>query len=123
MPLAEAALPTWVQAWLAWLAAIAVGSVAFVRGHAGARWTAGGFAASVLLLLGVAVTMGAGAVTIGLVAMSHAMFWTPPLLYLAFAGDEIETRSAYGLWSTLATASLGFSLFFDWRDTALYLWG
>jgi len=123
VPLAEADLPTWVRVWMGWLLAIGISSLFFVAEQAGARWLAAGFVASHVLLAAIASLQGSQDVTVGLVAMSHAMFWTPALYFLAFANKDVESASAYGIWSLLATATLGFSLFFDWRDTALYLWG
>lgn len=120
---ADADLPGWVRIWMGWLLAIGLSSLVFATRQAGARWLAAGFVASHALLAGIAAIQGPDEVTVGLVAMSHAMFWTPALLYLAFGANDVDVTSVYGVWSLLATATLGFSLFFDWRDTALYLWG
>ena len=114
-------LPLYLKVWL--LGALLpahLASVFFLRNHIAARWVLGGFFLSHLWLTVVEVT-GALVVHGGLVSLGHIICWSPAIYALYRYRPEIELPSAYGIWACVMLFIYGVSMFFDFRDAAIWL--
>ena len=118
---ARLGLPLWLKAWLGLLAMTFLASLAFVRHHVPARWAAGGFLVSHLLV--VAIELGELAtVRTGLVSLTHVVGWTPAFVVLLRSLPESSARTAYGTWCRAMLGIIGVALVFDLRDAGAYLY-
>ena len=93
----------------------------FVRQHAAARWIVAAVIISHLASAAVILTLGPAALTIGVVAINHVVFWTPAAIYLAAKGAATNPVPVYAAWRYLMLGVIAFSLFFDYRDAAIFL--
>ena len=57
----------------------------------------------------------------GLIALLHVVFWSPALYLLLTRRPFMKERSAYAVWSALATLVILFSFVFDVPGAAIYL--
>ena len=57
---------------------------------------------------------------LGLVSLNH-LVWIPALVFMLRRYPLLDKRTPFGLWYHLVLFQLCFSLFFDIRDSALYL--
>lgn len=118
---ARTSLPVWLMAWLGLLVVTFLGSLAFVRHHAAARWVLGGFVLSHAI---VAIVEGAGLATMrtGLVSVTHVLGWTLSAVALIGALPGTDPRTPYGIWCRVLLAIIAIAFVFDVRDAALYLY-
>lgn len=112
--------PTWIKAWLAFMALTMFSGVFFVWKHVEARWVVAGITAALLISKFVIPALSIVSLS-GLVGLVHVIFWSPALYVLLKNRPFSKGISAYAIWSGVVTAVLLFSLFFDIRDAAIYL--
>ena len=122
-PLAESMtlFPAVVRGWIAWLVVVGVSSVFFAWRHAGARWVLGAYVCNHAVAIGSGQIFGAEALTNGLVSVTHVVFWTPAVFMLIRGLGSLDRASVYGVWHIVAMLTMAISLFFDYRDTFIFL--
>ncbi len=118
---ARAASPLWVQWWIIFMLCTFFAGLLFVRTHLAARWIVASVVVSHLASAAVLLVFGPTALTVGVIAINHVVFWTPAALYLAFRGAPTMSAPVYGGWRYLMLAVITFSLVFDYRDAAIFL--
>ncbi len=118
---ARAASPLWVQRWIVFMLCTFAAGLLFVRDHSAARWIVASVVVSHMASALVLLVLGPPALTIGVIALNHAVFWTPAAAYLAIKGSPESPAPIYGAWRYLMLAVIAFSLFFDFRDAAIFL--
>jgi hypothetical protein len=116
---ARAAIPTPLKIWLAFLALTFAASLFFVRRHPAARWAAGGFVLSHLV---VAAIEFATDVRVGAVSLAHVICWTPALVMLARELPVTSTETRYGLWCRVLLGVIALAFVFDLRDAGMFLY-
>ena len=113
-----AGLPQWVRLWVLWMNVVfTVGFVAAIV-KVEARWLA--LAMVLTVLGGPLLTMYQGAPT-DLWGLVHVILWTPVAVYFVRRWPHVEKKSVYGVWFTLALATLIVSLVFDVNDVRKFL--
>ncbi len=93
----------------------------FVRNHLAARWIVASVVMSHMASALVLLVLGPTALTIGVVAINHVVFWTPDAIYLAVKRASNFPAPLYGIWRYLMLAVIAFSLVFDVRDAVVFL--
>jgi len=118
---ARLGLPAPLKVWLGLLVLSFLASLFFVRRHRAARWVAGGFMFSHLLVVLIEV---ADLVTLrtGLVSVTHVLGWTPALVAVVRDLPRAPVRSRYGAWCRVIVFFIGASLIFDVRDAVMYFY-
>lgn len=114
------ALPKWVLMWMSIQRFIMLGCLWFVIWHREARV----YLLAVVLSHVISYTEIAYApverLGLGLVSLNH-LVWIPALVLMLANRSLVVLRTPYGLWYHAALFQLIFSLIFDLRDSALYL--
>jgi len=118
---ARADLPQWVQYWLYFMFMMAGLGLIFVWKHVGARWGVGAFVVSHLFSAAELLTFGADNFLVGMIAINHAVVWTPALVMMALHLKKVNLRSPYGVWLVGMCGTFAFSLVFDYCDAFIYL--
>ncbi len=118
---ARLATPTWLKAWLGFLAFSFVASLAFVKHHGAARWALGGFAASHTLVVLLGVTDGV-VLRRGLVSLLHVLCWAPALPPLVISALRDDDFPRFRVWCGVLAAVIATAFVFDLRDGASYLY-
>jgi hypothetical protein len=121
----RAALPPWVQWWIIFMVASFAVGLLFVRRHASARWVVGAFVLAHIMAGMEILIFGPAALTVGLIALNHALVWTPAGAYMAktMTKPRHADFTPYAAWRFLILGVIAFSLVFDYRDAAIYLFG
>ncbi len=105
-----------MKAWIAWMFAINLCSIFFLR-RVAARWVLAATVCNVVstrLLFGL---YGAG----HHLSLPHVLSWTPLLIYLFLQRQSLLTRSPFGVWCTLLFLTDGVSLVLDYAAVAKLL--
>lgn len=118
---ARASLPLWVQRWILFMLAAFAAGLIFVKDHVAARWMVAAVIVSHLASAFFLFVLGPETLKVGVIAINHVVFWTPAAVYLALKGAPKKKAPLYSIWRYLALAVVAFSLFFDFRDAALFL--
>lgn len=118
---ARAASPIWVQRWIIFMLCTFFAGLFFVRTQIAARWIVASVVVSHLASALVLLLLGPAALTVGVIAINHIVFWTPAALNLAVRGAPTSDAPLYGAWRYLMLVVIAFSLFFDFRDAAIFL--
>lgn len=118
---ARAASPLWVQRWIIFMLCTFFAGLFFVRTHLAARWIVASVVVSHLASAFVLLVFGPEALTVGVIAINHIVFWTPAAIYLALKGAPEQYAPVYSAWRYLMLAVISFSLVFDFRDAAIFL--
>ena len=116
-----ALLPGWVWGWMVFMAVAFLTGLLFVRRHADARWVVAAYVGSHVFAYGMRAILGPDWLTLGQAALNHVLFWTPAAVYLALRIRSVKLKTAFGAWSLMILGTMAFSLFFDFRDAAIYL--
>jgi hypothetical protein len=82
-----------MKAWLAWMFAINLSSVFFLR-HIPARWVLAATAANVISTQLLLTLYGTG----HHLSLPHVVFWTPLLIYLFSRRNALMGWSPFGVW-------------------------
>ena len=115
-----AALPQWVQLWMYWmLAVLFLGSFIASFFRVEARWLFLSFVLTIIATMALGMSMGWNK----LWGATHLVLWTPVVIYFLKRWPRIEKRSVYGIWFTLALATMCVSLVFDAKDVIEYVMG
>lgn len=117
---ARANLPTWMMAWLGFLALTFLSSVIFAWNHVPARWVLAGFVGSHVATIAIENTEGM-VLRAGLVSLLHVVFWTPGLVSLLSNQSDIRFNSAYGIWASILLFVYAVAFTFDIRDGIVWL--
>lgn len=117
--------PPALRAWLLFMVASFALGLLFVWRHAIARWVVGGFIVSFFGSGVVARALDLDVLS-GYVALAHVICWSPGLFLLLkqrpfLTKQGVTEQGTYRLWTGLITVVILISLFFDIRDTAIYL--
>lgn len=118
---ARAASPLWVQRWIIFMLCTFFAGLLFVRNQVAARWIVASVVVSHLASAFVLVVFGPAALTVGIIAINHIVFWTPAAINLALRGAPTSDAPVYGAWRYLMLGVIAFSLVFDFRDAAIFL--
>jgi hypothetical protein len=110
--------PLWVQVWVAWMALVNLASACFLR-RTEARIVLGAFAGSFVFMNALFALNGFNR----LLGLSHAIFWTPLLVYLLRRRSHIESQTPFGRWVRVLIATNALSLVIDYTDVLRYLLG
>jgi hypothetical protein len=118
-----------VSWWINWLIVVGVSSLVFAWNHVGARWVLGAYVANHAVAIATGQILGADMLTNGLVSVTHVVFWTPAVVMLLLSLRRMGLRtvgsasvaSVYGAWHIVALATMVISLFFDYRDSFVFL--
>jgi len=110
-----------VSWWINWLIVVGVSSLVFAWNHVGARWVLGAYVANHAVAIGTGQILGADMLTNGLVSVTHVVFWTPAVVMLILGLRRASVASVYGAWHIVALATMVISLFFDYRDSFVFL--
>lgn len=112
------AQPGWLVAWVLWMMAVNLASVAWVATRVEARWVLLGFA----LAAGIMQVLFWAAGYVRLLGLAHVLAWTPLVVYLARRWPRLEP-GAYRAWVGLVLATDVASLLIDYTDVLRYLLG
>ena len=115
-----AALADWAKVWMEFQDMIMAASLFFVLWHREAQIYALAPILSHAFIFTMVGLVPTAALTLELAALSHWL-WIPALVVLTRAWPELDKRSAYGAWCTIAIAQLVFSLCFDIPDGIQFL--
>ncbi len=121
MDAAFAAIPGWVKQWMTFQHYVFAGCLLFIVWHAEARVYLSGLVLSHAISYGEIVLAPADRLGLGLVSLNH-LVWIPALVFMARRYRVLDKRTPFGLWYHMAVFQLCFSLVFDIRDSAAYLW-
>ena len=115
-----AALPYWVQLWMYWMMGVLfLGSFVASFFRVEARWLFLSFVLTIIATMTLGMTVGWNK----LWGATHLILWTPVAIYFFKRWPRIEKRSLYGVWFTLALATMCISLVFDAKDVVEYVMG
>ena len=114
-------LPLWVQCWIYFMFLMAGLGLFFVRKHPEARWALGAFVVSHLLSGLETLIFGADHFKVGMIAINHAVVWTPAAWIVGRSLRKANLRSPFGVWLVGICGMFVFSLIFDFRDAGIYL--
>jgi hypothetical protein len=115
-----AMLPPWVVVWMHFQDIIMAASLFFVLWRKEAQIYAAGIIANHVFLFAVMPFVPPEKITLGIAALSH-WFWIVPLVVLIKKWPQLDIRTGYGTWATVAIAQLIFSLSFDIPDGVQFL--
>jgi hypothetical protein len=113
--------PLAVQWWINWLIVIGLSSILFVWKYVGARWVLGAYVVNHSVALGTGWIFGQDMLTNGLVSVTHVVFWTPAVYVLAVGLKKMSALTIYNTWHAVALLTMIISLFFDYRDSFVFL--
>ena len=107
--------PLWLQGWLGWLVLVNAGALAFwkVREARIIFWV---FAANAVFMSALCELNGYNK----LLGVSHIIFWTPMLIWLARKFAGFDRGSGFGKWVVVLMATDAISLVIDYADVARY---
>lgn len=114
------ALADWAKVWMEFQDMIMAASLFFVLWHREAQIYALAPVISHAFIFSMVGLVPTWALTLELAALSHWL-WIPALVVLIKAWPDLNKRSAYGAWCTVAIAQLVFSLCFDIPDGIQFL--
>ena len=114
-------MPQWAQYWIYFMFIMAGLGLIFVWKHVGARWGVGAFIVSHIFSAAEVITLGEDNFLVGMIAINHAVVWTPALIVMLLQLKKVNLRSPYGVWLIGICATFAFSLIFDYRDAFIYL--
>jgi len=115
-----AALPPWVVVWMHFQDIIMAASLFYVLWRKEAQIYAAGIIANHVFLFAVMPFVPPEKITLGIAALSH-WFWIIPLVVLIRKWPQLDIRTGYGTWATVAIGQLVFSLIFDIPDGVEFL--
>lgn len=121
MSAAFGVLPEWVQRWMSFQHFVFAGSLLFIWWHVEARVYLLGLAVSHAISFGEIMFAPVDRLGLGLVSLNH-MAWVPALIFMLLRYRLLEKRTPFGLWYHIVLFQLCFSLLFDIRDSAFYIW-
>ncbi len=111
--------PIWLQAWILFMVVVNSMSLLFVR-QLEARWILIAWVANVLLMNWLFARFG----YVRLLGASHALFWSPLLLYLYLRRAKIaEAGRIFRAWVAVLVVTDATSLVIDYVDIARYFLG
>ncbi len=112
--------PTWVMAWIMFMAATFVVGLIFAWKHTVARWVVGGFIVGMIAaeLIGRAFAIPPLS---GYIALIHVIFWSPALYQLLKKRPFLGPTTPFSIWSGVMTFVILFSFVFDIRDAFIFL--
>jgi hypothetical protein len=113
-------LPPHVVLWMTFQDYIIFASLLFVLWRKEAQIYALGPIASHIFLFALLPFVPVDKVSVGFAALSHWL-WAVPLYLLIRAWPQVDKKTGFGVWMTLAIAQLSISLVFDLRDGAKFL--
>ena len=105
-----------MKLWLAWMFAVNLCSVFYLR-QVAARWVLAATVANVVSMQLLLRFYGTG----HHLSLPHVLFWTPLLIYLFLQRKSLLARSAFGLWCVLLFLTDGVSLVLDYASLAKLL--
>jgi len=105
-----------MKAWLAWMFAINLGSVFFLR-QVAARWVLAATVANVLAMQILLRLYGTG----HHLSLPHVVFWTPLLVYLVSRRKSLLAWSPFGVWCAALFLTDSVSLLLDYASVAKLL--
>lgn len=114
------ALADWAKVWMEFQDMIMAASLLFVLWHREAQIYALAPVLSHAFAFAMLCLVPTAAISLDLAALSHWL-WIPALVVLVRAWPELDKRSGYGAWCTIAIAQLVFSLCFDIPDGIQFL--
>lgn len=109
----------YLRVWVGWLVIFNISAIFFVWRHIEARWVL----AAMLLNFPLMNLFFAHFGWVRLLGMSHAIVWTPLLVYLWLRRDKIEPKTPFGIYITVLFLTDFISLFIDYIDVIRYLTG
>ena len=115
-----AALPPWVVVWMHFQDIIMAASLFFVLWRKEAQIYAAAIIANHVFLFAVMPFVPPEKITLGIAALSH-WFWIVPLVVLVRKWPQLDIRTGYGTWASVAIGQLVFSLIFDIPDGVQFL--
>ena len=121
MDAAFSAIPEWVKQWMTFQHYVFAGSLLFLLWHAEARVYLAGLVLSHAISYAEIALAPVDRLGLGLVSLNH-LVWIPALVFMLRRYRCLEKRTPFGLWYHLVLFQLCFSLVFDIRDRAIYLW-
>lgn len=121
MDAAFSAIPAWVKQWMTFQHYVFAGSLLFLLWHAEARVYLAGLVLSHAISYAEIALAPVDRLGLGLVSLNH-LVWIPALVFMLRRYRCLEKRTPFGLWYHLVLFQLCFSLVFDIRDSAAYLW-
>lgn len=113
-------LPPHVVLWMTFQDYIVAASLFFVLWRKEAQIYALGLIGSHIFMFAVLPLVPVENVSVGLPALSHWV-WAVPLYVLIRAWPQIDKKTGFGVWATVAIAQLTISLIFDVRDGTSFL--
>ena len=114
-------MPTYIDYWMKWMGVIAVTALIWSIKKVEARYVVGAFIVSIALTRIYGAIFGTEHVLYVTLSIGHVLVWTPALYMIWRRRGQVVKKSIYGAWLGLAVATMLISLFFDWRDTLVYL--
>ena len=115
-----AALPPWVVVWMHFQDIIMAASLFFVLWRKEAQIYAAAIIANHVFLFALMPFIPPEKITLGIAALSH-YFWIIPLVVMVRKWPQLDKRTGYGTWMTVAIAQVVFSLIFDIPDGIAFL--
>lgn len=112
------AQPLWLVAWVLWLMLVNTASLLFLK-HVPARWVLLAWIANGLTMTALHVEFGHSRI----LGLSHAIWWTPLLIYLWRSPGRRALQGAVRHWSSALMLSIVISLVVDYVDVVRYLAG
>ncbi len=110
--------PLWLQGWIGWLLMVNMGGLAFwkVREARIIFWI---FTANAIFLAILCEINGYNK----LLGISHIIFWTPMLIWLARKLSGFNRASGFGKWIVVLIVTDTLSLIVDFADVIRYILG
>ena len=111
--------PMWLQSWIMWMVIVNMGAILFAIWKVEARWIVGAMIANALFMGWLFDQVG----YVRLLGLSHVIFWTPLLIYLARRLKQHDAKSLFGAYLWVVVLTDGASLIIDYIDVARYVMG
>ncbi|RME43076.1 MAG: hypothetical protein D6795_20015 [Deltaproteobacteria bacterium] len=110
--------PVGLILWLFWLAAVNTLSLVFLR-HREGRWVLAAWVGNILFMSCLYSIVG----YTRLLGLSHVLFWTPLVVFLARRLTHLDPGSRFGRWIVVLLSTNTISLLIDYIDVVRYLLG
>lgn len=110
--------PWWLQAWVGWMMLVNTASLFFLR-HREARWVLAVWIGNVITMMALYEAVG----YVRLLGLSHVIWWTPLLVYLAAVRERFAGSGVFGLWARALLVTIAISLVIDYIDVVRYFMG
>ena len=110
--------PLWVPLWVGWMVVVNTAAVLFLR-HPPARWVLAAWVGNMLTMQALFAAVG----YVRLLGLSHVLWWTPLVIYLAPRWQGTGEPTAYRIWLRVLFVTILLSLVLDYIDVARYLLG